>query len=134
MKNILIISIFLFSLNCLGEIIPLKPEFLNTLGKQESSNNAKAIGDNKKAIGIYQIHLKYWQDATDFDKTINGSYSDCFNPDYAKRIVTSYLNKYAKSAIQKNDFEKLARIHNGGPLGYKNPNTIKYWKRFKNNR
>ena len=27
--------------------------------------------------------------------------------------------------------EDIARIHNGGPNGYKNPNTVQYWEKVK---
>ena len=46
---------------------------------------------------------------------------------FATRVVTAYLNRYAKRAIEKGDMKTLAKIHNGGPRGYKNPATDHYW-------
>jgi hypothetical protein len=113
---------------------------LPALAKVESSNNPKAVGDGGKAIGIYQIHWAYWKDATDHDKSIGGSYRDCFDPVYAEKIVRAYLARYApKNAT----LEQLARIHNGGGMILKKQhstkendkkawkNTTAYWNKVK---
>jgi hypothetical protein len=46
-----------------------------------------------------------------------------------------YLNHYGKvyekKTGKKATCEVLSRIHNGGPNGYKNPKTIKYWNKVK---
>lgn len=113
---------------------------LPALAKVESSNNPNAVGDGGKAIGIYQIHWAYWKDATDHDKSIGGSYRDCFDPVYAEKIVRAYLARYApKNAT----LEQLARIHNGGGMILKKQhstkekdkkawkNTTAYWNKVK---
>jgi muramidase (phage lysozyme) len=106
----------------------------------ESRNDPKAVGDGGAAIGIYQIHQGYWQDAVDFDKSLGGSYNDCFNPEYAERVVRAYLKRYAPVDAT---VEQLARIHNGGcnilkKQHSKKPkekkawdNTTKYWNKIK---
>lgn len=101
---------------------------LPALARVESKNNPKAVGDNGKAIGIYQIHRCYWQDAVEFDKSIGGRYEDCFDPHYAERIVRAYLRRYGTS---NSTLEQLARIHNGGPDGHKQRETLKYWAKVK---
>jgi hypothetical protein len=83
-------------------------------------------GDNGKAIGPFQIHKAYWQDSG-----VRGSYSQCTNYDYSLKVVTAYLNRYAPDAVKSNDFEKLARIHNGGPQGHKKQATLGYWAKVK---
>jgi hypothetical protein len=35
--------------------------------------------------------------------------------------------------VNKKDFETLARIHNGGPRGHKNPATVGYWNKVRKN-
>ena len=87
------------------------------------------IGDKGKAIGPLQIHFENWKDATDFDKSIRGKYSDCHDLDYSYRIFNAYLNKYAsgKSA------EDRARVWNGGPKGAEKTATKNYWKKVKEN-
>ena len=93
----------------------------------ESRNNPNCIGDDGDAIGIYQIHYAYWQDAVEHDKTIGGKYEDCFKPKYAEKIVRAYMDRYAP---ENATFEQLARIHNGGPSGHNRNSTIKYWKKI----
>lgn len=102
-------------------------QFWTVLIQVESGGNPKAIGDNSKAIGIAQIHRAYWQDAVEYDKTIGGKYEDCFNPNYSKKIVRAYVNRYCS----RGSIESWARLHNSGP-GWKNKKhlTDKYWNRF----
>ena len=109
-------------------------DLLTAIRQVESRGNDKAVGDGGKAIGPYQIHKAYWQDAVDFDKSIGGSYNDCFDPVYAEKVVRAYLKRYApKNAT----LEQMARIHNGGPKILKRQgtkawdNTTKYWQKVK---
>ena len=98
----------------------------------ESNNNPNAVGDNGNAIGIYQIWDSYWKDATEFSG-IGGTYKDCYNPQYADKIVRSYMKRYAtkKRLGREATMEDIARIHNGGPNGYKKSATDKYWNKVK---
>lgn len=107
---------------------PPSDALLNAISKVESNNNPNAVGDNGKAIGIYQIHLSYWKDAIEHDPSIGGSYEDCKNPEYARKIVIAYMDRYAPKNASD---ETLARIHNGGPMGYKKASTKKYWNKVK---
>ena len=94
----------------------------------ESGGKDDAVGDNGKAIGPYQTWEVYWRDAVEYEPSIGGKYSDCKNRAYAERIVVAYLNRYAPKGAT---YETLARIHNGGPTGYKKSKTIKYWNKIK---
>ena len=98
----------------------------------ESNNNPNAVGDNGNAIGIYQIWKSYWKDATE-RSGIDGKYLDCYNVDYADRIVRAYMKRYAteRRLGRKVTQEDIARIHNGGPNGYKKESTEKYWSKVK---
>ena len=85
---------------------------------------ANAVGDGGKAIGPYQIHKAYWVDATQYDKTIGGTYAECKDKAYATKVVMAYFRRYApKNAT----VEDLARIHNGGPKGHRKDATLGYW-------
>jgi len=104
---------------------------LDALIQVESNGKDDAIGDNGKAIGCLQIWKCYWQDATE-RSGIGGSYVDCMRRGYSKEIVNAYMKRYAKAAWtdpKKFDAEKCARIHNGGPRGYRKEATKKYWKK-----
>ena len=108
-------------------------ELINALIQVESSGKDDAIGDNGKAIGCLQIWKPYWFDATE-RSNIGGVYRDCFKRDYAVRIFDAYMKRYAREAWtnpNKFDAEKVARIHNGGPKGYKKTATLKYWNKVK---
>jgi hypothetical protein len=110
-----------------SEIQPL----LDAIRMVESSDGKNLVGDGGKAIGPYQIHKCYWQDAVQFDPSIGGSYKDCMNRAYSERIVIAYLNRYAttKRIGSKPTYEDMARIHNGGPNGYKSSKTEGYWEK-----
>ena len=108
----------------------LDSNFVRALHMVESGGRVgKIVGDNGRALGPLQIHKEYWKDAVSFDKSIGGSYSDCANLDYSVKIVTAYLNRYAKNSILAHDYKKLARIHNGGLQGDKKNSTIEYWQK-----
>ena len=85
-----------------------------------------AVGDGGKAIGPYQIHRVYWQDAVEHDPSLvaNGeTYANVRNQAYAERVVMAYWSRYAPSW----DAQTLARIHNGGPKGHVRKATLGYW-------
>lgn len=110
---------------------PQQEALLDALIQVESSGRDDAVGDGGNAIGCLQIWKVYWIDATE-RSGIGGSYRDCFNRAYAKRIVDAYMKRYAREAWtdpRKFNAEKCARIHNGGPKGYKKKATEKYWKK-----
>ena len=106
-------------------------ELVKAIHKVESGGrtDGKIIGDNGRAIGPLQIHYSNWKDATDFDKSIRGKYSDCHDLDYSCKIFFAYLNKYAKGK----DAEDRARVWNGGPRGAEKSVTKAYWKKVKEN-
>lgn len=86
-------------------------------------------GDHGRAIGPFQIWRSYWRDAISFDPSIGGRYQDCRNYSYAKKVISAYLKRHAPTAWKNHDFAALARTHNGGPTGPKNPATREYAQR-----
>jgi hypothetical protein len=100
---------------------------LDAIKQVESGGRCDLIGDNGKAIGPYQIHRCYWQDAVAYDKNLGGVYSDCTNEAYARKVCIAYLSRYAPCW----DAEIVARIHNGGPKGHTRSSTLSYWKKVK---
>jgi hypothetical protein len=74
----------------------------------------RAVGDNGKALGRFQIWEVYWKDACEYDKSLSSRpYTDVTDPEYAKRVVIAYLSRYA----QDWSIDTVSRIHNGGPRG-----------------
>lgn len=86
------------------------------------------LGDGGRALGPLQLHRVYWLDAE-----MEGSYSDCADYDYSCRVVRRYMRRYAteKRLGRPVTAEDIARIHNGGPNGYKKKATLKYWNKVK---
>ena len=57
---------------------------------------------------------------------IGGSYKDCYNRAYAIKVFDAYMRRYAREAWtdpKQFDAERVARIHNGGPRGYRKQAT-----------
>ena len=86
-----------------------------------------AVGDDGRSIGPYQITYDYWLDAARETLQLReGTWSMCVIPSYAEKVILSYWKKYASAEAS---WEHLARIHNGGPNGYKKQETAKYWQK-----
>ena len=88
-------------------------------------------GDGGRSIGPYQIQRAYWQDATEFDPSIGGTYQDCRKRAYAERIIRAYMQRYIKAAWVRLDAEIIARTHNGGPKGASRTSTKAYWQKVR---
>jgi hypothetical protein len=96
----------------------------------ESNDDPNAVGDGGDSIGCYQIQKCYWLDAKEFSD-LDGTYLDCYNRGYADRTVRFYMARYATERRLGREVtqEDVARIHNGGPNGYKKECTKKFWKK-----
>ncbi len=119
---------------------------LDSIEWVESRGDANAVGDNGEAIGAYQIHKIYVREVNRILK-LQGSdkrftYADRWDKQKSREMVKIYLGHYgawcwedsSKKSVEMNllkIFEVCARIHNGGPQGYKKPETKKYWEKVK---
>ena len=116
------------------------PLFLHLLRLKEGSKDSGQVadGDNGQAIGNYQIHHDYWVDAVHANPSLKNFkdkrgntrpavYTDCRDFWYATNVVSSYLHHYCPAAVASNDFETMARTHNGGPH---RKGTDGYWQAF----
>ena len=86
-------------------------------------------GDNGAALGPLQIHKAYHADSG-----IPGPYSQCADYDYSVRVFKAYMARYATAAAARPEAptaQDVARIHNGGPNGYKRNSTLAYWAKVK---
>lgn len=98
----------------------------------ESYNGRELVGDHGMSRGVYHIQACYIKD-------VNRVYSTKFtlvdrdDPVKAHRIVRLYLAHYGrvynKTTGKPVTCEVLARIHNGGPEGWRKKSTLKHWKR-----
>lgn len=100
-------------------------EILDAICKVES-NGGKVTrdGDNGNAIGPYQIWHDYWKDTG-----LKGSYNQCRQKEYAEKVVVTYWQVHCPQALERLDYQTLARVHNGGPMGAKRSATLPYWRK-----
>lgn len=106
--------------------------FLDAIEWVESKGDPQAVGDNGNAVGSFQIHERYVDDVNMIMKRyVSGwqsiPYSDRWHRDKSRLMVTIYLTYYRDKMIHSldsydtaDDFECMARIHNGGPDGWRN--------------
>lgn len=94
-------------------------------------------GDRGNALGPLQIWKAYHQDAAERDRSLT-SYQLCLTSRaYSERVVRAYMRRYAPAAAARlkagtatlADVQRVARIHNGGPRGYRKRATLGYWRK-----
>ncbi len=104
----------------------------------ESRGDADAVGDNGDAVGAYQIHKIYVDDVNRIlikalrEPTLY-SFDHRYDPEYSRMMVEIYLSHYGtyERLGRAATLEDMARIHNGGPNGWKKPSTEAYWELVK---
>ena len=96
----------------------------------ESSNRPKAVGDKGAAVGVYQLHRGYIKDVNRIYGT-RFTPEDRWDPIKSHQIVRLYLAHYGRVYTRVTGkpvtCETLARIHNGGPKGWRKSATGSYW-------
>jgi len=98
---------------------------LDAIARVESNSIPDAVGDTGRAIGIYQIHRSYWEDATKI-LGVDWNYGDARDPWKARQVVRAYLRHYGKGK----SLIEMARIHNGGPRGDEKAITRDYARKI----
>lgn len=109
-------------------------DLFTAIATVESNGNDYAVGDRGRAIGRYQLWKVYVDDVNRIAGT-SYTYADRTDPEKALQMVKIYIGHYAaryerltgKTATD----EVKARLHNGGPNGYKKGATIAYWNKVK---
>ena len=107
----------------------LSERMVNAIHQVETNGRLGPIlGDGGNALGPLQIHKAYHQDSN-----VPGPYSRCADFDYSVRVFKAYMARYAtKKRLGREPTEQdMARIHNGGPNGYKRNSTLNYWSKVK---
>jgi len=113
----------------MGHQDTLRPLFdairqVETGGEPDDGRNA--TGDDGRSIGPYQIQLRYW-----LDSRTPGEWQSCRQRFYAERVMVLYWRRHCPIALRNYDYQTLARVHNGGPLGWMNPRTVGYWRKVR---
>jgi len=95
-------------------------------------NPANALGSFSE-YGPLQITYAFWYDATEYDDTISGVFSDVRDVEYAQRIADAYFQRWAYGQWLNplDNVEHLAATFNGGPRGPQKKATEPYVQRVK---
>ena len=98
----------------------------------ESKGKTDIVGDNGKAVGCLQM-WKIMVRQVNQDLKSQGSnkrftYNDRYDCEKSKEMFKIWVDCHHKDSSA----EKIARNWNGGPKGFKQKKTIKYWNKVKN--
>ena len=127
MKKLLILLLFI-----INDIYAY--DVYDAIKEVESRGDCKSIGDNGKAVGAYQIHEIYVKDANRISGksyTLEDRYDEKKSLEIVKIVTTYYGIYYKKKTGKEVTPEIIARIHNGGALGWNKSSTISYWNKVK---
>jgi len=111
--------------------------FLIVLALCESDGRMDAVGDihmTNKAYGCLQIRQPYLDDANRIAGTSYTMDQVRNSRALSKWCAVTYLRHYGahyeRVTGNQASYEVLARIHNGGPSGWRKTSTEGYWKRY----
>lgn len=112
--------------------------FLAALIVVESSGDYKAVGDKhlrNKAYGVCQIRQPYLDDVNRIAGTDWSMQQVRCSPGLSRWCVVVYVRHYGKRYTRLTGrpltIEVAARMHNGGPNGWKKSSTDKHWNRMR---
>jgi hypothetical protein len=96
----------------------------------ESSGNDAAISSDGVHFGCLQIGEAYLQDANEFGQT-DWTIDDMFDRAASRAVFMSYMKRWAteKHLGHPPTVEDVARMHYGGPYGWKHQSSEFYWAR-----
>lgn len=125
-------ALFVLVLLCPARVTLAQPDArtLDAIRTVESGGRCNTPdGDGGRALGVYQIHREYWQDACRFDPSLRRRGYEACRTDaaYSRRVVVAYLTHYAGKHATPGTY---ARVHNGGPAGARKRATLPYLRRF----
>ena len=123
------------------EAAPGRPEIerlLDAIAQVESGGDPKAIGDNGRAVGMYQIWRVYVDDCNRIIRRVSDvrggwTYADRLDPVASRDMCRLYIQYYGHYPACHDGYhlERMARIWNGGPKGHTKKATLKYWAKVR---
>lgn len=106
--------------------------FLMAVISVESGSRDHAVNESEGAWGCMQIRQIFIDDVNRIiGKPGMYVHEDAFNREKSMEMALIYLNHYAtvRRLGHEPTFEDMARIFNGGPMGFNKPCTLKYWEK-----
>jgi len=93
----------------------------------ESRNNPNAWNKREDACGVLQIRPIMIKDVNRILKRNQYTLNDRWNKTKSIQIFYIIQEYYSPNGTP----ERIARVWNGGPNGYKKPQTLAYWHKVK---
>lgn len=101
----------------------------------ESGGDPNCVADGGKSKGILCISRAYWQDGCEELKVTWDYDTDVWDVEKSKAVTVGYFRRYGRNYTRvtgkKPTYEVYARLHVGGPLGYRKAATEPYWHKVK---
>lgn len=131
-----VVATLLFGAVVGGRGVEVPDKLIAALMRVESGGRDNAIGDRhlaEKAYGCLQVRKPCIED-------VNGRFGKSYRPEdclgnraLSVWVCKRYIALYAtpKRLGRAPNEEEMARIWNGGPNGWKNPKTEKYWHKVR---
>ncbi|MCO5608326.1 hypothetical protein L7F22_062532 [Adiantum nelumboides] len=104
----------------------LRP-LLNSIRSVEASKR-ESSNDGSSRIGPFQISRQYHQDAWKLSPPM--AWSRCRDLNHAENTIIAYWFTYCPEAVERHDFEILAKIHKDGIQGMQKEEVNCYWKKI----
>jgi hypothetical protein len=105
--------------------------FFRAIAQVESYDGRVLRGDNGRSLGPYHIGREYWREACRFGGVDWNYRTRVYSRRHCRQVMTWYWLKWCPSALERGDLATLARVHNGGPRGYRKRATLEYWRRVR---
>ncbi len=135
MKKVALFIVILTVTTCtFASKAPTTDRLIAALIEVESRGNDRAIGDkhmNDKAYGCLQIRKPCVDDVNQRLGTKYRPEDVLGNRSLSVQVCRTYLERYATSKAlgREPSLEDMARIWNGGPVGWRKQSTLGYWSK-----
>jgi hypothetical protein len=103
----------------------------NAIAEVESANNPSAYNPAESAVGIAQIRPIYIADLNRIVGRNHYRIEDAWDPAKSREMFLIYTGYWIERYRLPDTPENRARIHNGGPRGYRKASTIPYWNKVR---
>lgn len=110
------------------------PQMFDALAYVESNhgkNTVSAISQRDNSIGVYQIRPIYVRDVNRILGKKKFALRDRYDKRKSEQMIKTLTTHYIKMYHLSLTAENIARIHNGGAMGWKRYGTLEYWKKVR---
>ncbi len=114
--------------------IKINSDLIRAMIMVESGGDDRAVGDKNlqhKAYGCLQIRQPFVDDVNEIKGTKHRAQECLGDRELSLWLFHRYMERYAtrKRLGREPTSQDIARIHNGGPNGYRLKSTLSYWRK-----